>query len=325
MNFFPIAAAAGETEQAENVILDVFTGMFQQIPLWILGIIVIIVSVMIAKIISNAVVENMHKRIEYSQNHDEMIQLVHRISMIVVISFGTFIAMKIIGLVDSISWMMTAMVAGLGFSLQGVLGNFLAGVAIILQDKIHVGDIIQVGGDLNAPKNIGVGKVVNIGSRATTIESFDGYDVMIPNLDVITQNVIIYTSHETRRIMINVGVDYKSDMNQVKQIIKNAILQMDAVLKDKPIDVFVMSMDDNAISMSTKFWVNQKHCSYFDVFSDANQIITEALIKNNIEIPFPQRVVHMESEQKKTISKPVYHEDRPVNISQESLKDPLQS
>ena len=278
-------AASADAGDATSIMAGVIAKFIAQIPLWIMAVIVVFISVAAAKYISNVLTSAVHKRIEYSTNHDEMMMLVHKMTMIFIISMGVFIAMKIVGLLDSISWIMTALVAGIGFSIKDILGNFLAGIAVILQDKIHIGDVIKITGEL--------GKVTDIGIRATIIETFDGQQILVPNLDIVTNLVTIFTANENRRVTVDVGVSYGSDITLAKQLMEQVAREHIAgFLPDMPISILVNNMEDSSIKLSLKFWINQHNTSFLDITSDAYQLVKEAFDSNGIDIPFPQRTLH---------------------------------
>lgn len=175
----------------------------------------------------------------------------------------------------------------IGLALQGSLSNFAGGVLILLFKPFQVGDVI-----------IGMGHkgtVQRIDILYTHLFTFDNKEVVIPNGNLANADVINITSQPTRRVDMNVGVAYSSDLKKVRKVIL-AILAKDSRVHSEPEPVVLLNnFGDSSLDLVIRAWT-ATDC-YWEVYHETLEKIKEAFEKEQIEIPFPQRVVyHMKEE-----------------------------
>jgi small-conductance mechanosensitive channel len=184
----------------------------------------------------------------------------------------------------------SALLVGLGFGLQNLFSDFISGIIILIDATVKVDDVIEVNGL--------VGKVVRINFRTTIIITRDDKYIIVPNTDLTKNQLINWTLNNVdSRFEINVGVSYGSDVNLVMKILTEAASSV-ALVDDKP-EPFVRFQDygDSSIDFTLYFWS-------FEVFriesikSDIRVKIFELFRVHNVEIPFPQRVLHYPKSQK---------------------------
>jgi small-conductance mechanosensitive channel len=178
---------------------------------------------------------------------------------------------------------------GIGLGLQNITNNFVSGLIILLERPVKIGDRIEFG-DLN-------GDVVRISARATTIVTNNNVAVIVPNSELITSAVINW-SHPNRRVRFNfpIGVAYGTDPERVKSLLLETAYSHSGVLKDPPADVLLDSFGDNAIQFILRVWT-VSHLDRPNVLkSDLYYAIAERFKAEQIEIPFPQRDIHIRSE-----------------------------
>ncbi len=202
------------------------------------------------------------------------------------ISFGVIIGLSRLGLDwSSMQWVIAALGVGLGFGLQEIVANFVSGLIILFERPIRVGDIVTIG-QLE-------GTVTSIKIRATRITDFDNREVLMPNKSIITENVTNWTlNDQVTRIIIRVGVAYGSDIDQVRDIIMEAVSRhTDTLLTPSPA-VFFMAHGDSSLDFEARVFVATPN-KRLPVTHDLNRSINIALAKNGIEIPFPQRDLHI--------------------------------
>jgi potassium efflux system protein len=186
-----------------------------------------------------------------------------------------------------IQWLVAAMGVGLGFGLQEIFANFVSGLIILFERPIRIGDTVTVA-DVT-------GVVTRVQARATTVTDFDRKEVVIPNKTVITERVVNWTlSDPITRVVLKVGVAYGSDTAATCESILKAVRSVPYVLADPAPSVFFLSFGDSALDFQARFFVDgvdQRIRATHDVLTAIERELRQA----GIEIPFPQRDVHLKS------------------------------
>jgi small-conductance mechanosensitive channel len=177
---------------------------------------------------------------------------------------------------------------GVGFGLQTIANNFISGVIILFERPIKVGDRIQVG-DVT-------GDVVRIGARATTITTNDNIEIIVPNAEFIS-SLVINWSHSDRevRLHIPVGVSYSSNPEEVRDILLEVAASHQGVLKSPPPDVIFTEFGDSSLDFDLRVWTSDYITKPKILQSDLNFAIRKTFKERGIEIPFPQRDIHLRS------------------------------
>ncbi len=168
---------------------------------------------------------------------------------------------------------------GLSFALQGPLSNYASGATLIFTKPFKVGEIIEVAGV--------IGEVVDLKMPRTEIKTVDGNIIVIPNKHIIGE--IIHNYSTSKRVDINVGVSYSGDVQKAIDIVKDVIKKDNRIVKDP--DVGISEFADSSVNIYARAWCKQD--DYWDTLFAINKNIFDAFNKNGIEIPFPQRDVHM--------------------------------
>ena len=181
-----------------------------------------------------------------------------------------------------------ALGVGIGFGLQNITNNFISGLIILFERPIKVGDRIQVG-DLD-------GDVVNIAARATTILTNDNISVIVPNSDFIDSQVINW-SHNDRKVRFTfpVGVSYKEDPRFVRRLLMEVAEENNGVLTRPAPDVLFDAFDDSALLFYLVVWTKTYTEKPRILKSQLYYAIFKKFRDNKIEIPFPQRDLHLKS------------------------------
>ncbi len=175
----------------------------------------------------------------------------------------------------------------IGLALQGSLSNFAGGVLILLFKPFKVGDVITGQGH--------TGTVSKIDILYTHLFTFDNKEVVIPNGSLANSDVVNISSQPTRRVDINVGVSYDTDIKKARSVIFEALKSDDRVHSDPEPVVWLNNFGDSSLDLVVRAWANKEHV--WPVYWDMMEKIKEALDKNEIEIPFPQRVIHKAKEE----------------------------
>jgi small-conductance mechanosensitive channel len=201
---------------------------------------------------------------------------------------GAVIAFQFIGIdLSSLAFILGLLSVGIGFGLQNVTSNFISGLILLLERPIKVGDRITVGET--------EGDVIAINMRSTTIRSIDNIAIIVPNSEFISSEVVNW-SHGDKKIRINidVGVSYASNLDTVLRSINEVARENSKVLTNPEPVVHFVSFGDSAWNLTLRCWIAEP-TEYRQVASDINCAIVEKFIDNNIEIPFPQRDLHLRS------------------------------
>ncbi|HXV36054.1 MAG TPA: mechanosensitive ion channel domain-containing protein [Myxococcota bacterium] len=176
---------------------------------------------------------------------------------------------------------------GLGFGLQTVINNFVSGLILLFERPIQVGDMVEVGGLL--------GEVRRIGARSCTVRTADGAEVIVPNANLISEQVVNWTrSDRRRRITVDVGVAYGTDPVRVLELLRGVGAASPAVLGDPPPEALFLGFGESALNFRLRAWIPRFEESY-GVSSDLGVAISAALRDAGIEIPFPQRDLRVRS------------------------------
>jgi small-conductance mechanosensitive channel len=176
---------------------------------------------------------------------------------------------------------------GIGFGLQNIINNFVSGLILQFERPIHIDDNLEV--DTNT------GKVSRIGIRSSTIVTAQGAEIIIPNATLISSKVINWTLSESqRRRELPVGVAYGTNPKTVLQILRNAAARHELVLTKPEPMVYFTGFGDSALNFELHFWVMQEN-NGLQITSEVALAAMQMLTDAGIEIPFPQRDLHVRS------------------------------
>jgi len=176
---------------------------------------------------------------------------------------------------------------GIGFGLQNIINNFVSGLILQFERPIHIDDILEV--DNNS------GKVTRIGIRSSTIQTFQGAEVILPNATLISNKVINWTLSESRRRReLPLGVAYGSDPKIVLKILRDAAAKHELVLSKPEPMAYFKGFGESSLDFELHFWVMQENNGML-ITSEVALAIMQALENAGIEIPFPQRDLHVRS------------------------------
>ncbi|MGI9519048.1 MAG: mechanosensitive ion channel domain-containing protein, partial [Pirellulaceae bacterium] len=188
---------------------------------------------------------------------------------------------------DQVQWLATAMTFGLAFGLQEIFANFVAGIIMMFERPVRIGDWVTV--------DQYTGVVTNIRTRATTIRDWDRKEYLIPNKDFITGRVVNWTlSDSMSRIVLNVGIAYGSDVERAASVLLNVCEEHPLTLDEPPTRVGLEGFGDHALNMVVRTFVGDVG-SRLAVVDDLHKRINKAFHEAGIQIPFPQQDLHVRS------------------------------
>lgn len=253
------------------------------IPNLIVAIIILLVAIYVANLAARAAKRAMQKR----RTDPELSMLLSRVTHWTIIIFGVIWAL------DQVNFDVTGFVAGLGiigftvgFALKDIAENFVAGILLLLQQPFDIGDAVEVNGC--------GGTVIDIQIRSTTIRTWDGLLVIIPNASVYSNPITNFSKVDKRRINVTVGVSYETDLQKADDTLHQVMTTLPGV-KDDPAPVVVFNeFGDSAINATIYFWINTGETGYFDALDGVIKGIKLAFEKEGINIP--TRTMFMQQE-----------------------------
>lgn len=208
------------------------------------------------------------------------------ISRYIIITVGIVVAFQSIGADWSqLQWIIAALGVGVGFGLQEIVANFISGLIILFERPIRVGDTVTVG-DVS-------GTVTRIQIRATSITDWDNREILVPNKSLITDRVTNWTlSEPVTRLLFKVGVAYGTDTDRTQDVIMQAIQANELALTTPPPSVLFLGFGDSSLDFEVRVFVAQPS-QRLRALHELHTGIYRALNENGIEIPFPQRDLHL--------------------------------
>ncbi|MEZ6051744.1 MAG: mechanosensitive ion channel [Planctomycetaceae bacterium] len=186
---------------------------------------------------------------------------------------------------SKVQWLAAALTFGLGFGLQEIFANFVSGIIILFEQPVRVGDVVTIDG---------VSGVVNrIRIRATTIVDWDRKEYIVPNREFITGRLLNWTlTDKMNRLVVNVGVAYGSDTSLVRELILDVAREHENVLEDPAPLVTFESFGDSSLNFVLRAYLPNLE-NRLQTIHDLHATINDRLAVNHIEIPFPQRDLHL--------------------------------
>jgi potassium efflux system protein len=213
------------------------------------------------------------------------ISLIIRISLITI---GFLIAIAAAGVeMSKLAILFGALGVGIGFGLQNIFNNLVSGIILAFERPLNEGDIIEVGSHIGIVKQIGI--------RASTIRTAEGAEVIVPNGNLIANELINWTlTDQQRRAEVTVGVGYGTNPEQVLEILRSCAHAHPEVLKDpEPLAIFT-AFGSSSLDFRLLFWIPNADRRLI-IQSDVAILVNDALQKARIEIPFPQQDLHVKS------------------------------
>ena len=219
-------------------------------------------------------------------------QLATKATEFAIFGVAFLVLMNVMGIsLSSLAIIGGAVGVGLGFGLQKIASNFISGVILMVEGQATVGDYVELDGGE-------AGTIIKMLARATILETYDGRWIVVPNEDFITTRVVNYSdSGSANRLEVPFSVSYDTDINKVPAIIEAAVATHPGVLDaPEPPDCELRGFGDSGIDFGVEFWVNGIDDGKNKFSSDVLFLIWNALKENEIEIPYPHRVIEVKGQ-----------------------------
>ena len=220
--------------------------------------------------------------------------LAEKISTIVIWAFAFFIGIDLLGIdLTALAFFGGAFGLAIGFGLQKTFGNLISGIILLLDKSIKPGDVISV---TDQAGNEAVGQIRKIGIRAISVVTRDQTEHLIPNENLMINQVVNWSySSKDVRVKAPVGVAYDSDLELVTKLLYQAVEDTPRVLQRPKPRVNLMGFGDNSVDFQLNFWIQDPEEGISNIRSDVYMRIWQLFKQHDIEIPFPQRDLHLRS------------------------------
>ncbi|MEX1036503.1 MAG: mechanosensitive ion channel domain-containing protein [Sneathiella sp.] len=248
---------------------------------------IIIVLFWFVGIISE-VLENRIKSIKRIRSSNRA--LIIKALQIAIYFFAFLLLLGVLGIdLTALTVFSGALGIGIGFGLQKIASNFISGIILLFEKSVEEGDLIELGDGTS-------GFVRETGARYTRIETFNGHETMVPNEDFITNRVTNWTFSNSRgRVDIKVGVAYGTDLDLAARLVVEAAKEHPRCMEKPEAECFLVEFGDSSINLTLYFWVEDVAEGRIRPRSEVMFSIWRKFKENNIEIPFPQRDLHIKN------------------------------
>lgn len=288
---------------------EILVGFVERIPYFVAAIIVMLIFWLLSKVFKKVV----RKLLGSRSRHQNLVKVFQRVGGTLIFFIGFMIAMvvaipgftpaKLIGALGIGS-------VAIGFAFKDIFQNLLSGILLLLSEPFRIGDQIVSGAY--------EGTVEDIKIRATTIRTYDGRKVVIPNSDLYTSVVTVNTAYKQRRLQLEVGIGYADDIEEAKTEIMQALNRVDSVSKNASPTIIAVSLNDSTVDLVVRWFIDDG--TQANKVSSIDHVLIEvkkALDKAGIDMPFPVRTIDLSDPSVKTIAKQL-HNQRHNDVSDES-------
>jgi small conductance mechanosensitive channel len=266
----------------QDVIIEKIQQMINQfistVPNIVLALVVIVIFYFISRGLKLLIIRLTVKR----QRHYNLGLVIGRLGKWLILFIGLLIAIGIVFPSVNASSLIGLMgLSGvlIGFAFRDILENFVAGILLLLIEPFRINDQIVI--------DKFEGTVENIEARFTSIKTYDGRRVIIPNIKLFTNSVIVNTAYESRRLEYDITIGYGDDISRAKVLILEAINSVDGILKDPPPDVLVVDLAASTVNIRARWWIRPPR--RIDTLISQDKVlaaIKNNLIANGIDLPF---------------------------------------
>lgn len=235
-----------------------------------------------------------------SRIFEQRIQKVHRLTpsvqvlmskllKLVLLSIAVLFALSTIGVdLTALAVFGGAIGVGIGFGLQRIVANLISGVILLLDRSIKPGDVIAIGDTF--------GWIQSLGARYTAVRTRDGTEFLIPNEDLITNQVENWSHSDVKlRLKVPVGIAYRCDPHFAIKLCNEAAAKCTRVLDNPGPNTLLRGFGDNSVDLEIRFWITDPQNGRGNIISEVLLNVWESFKENEIEIPFPQRDLHLRS------------------------------
>lgn len=261
--------------------------LLDRVILWLPSLLAALL-VLLAFFVLNRVLANVLRRVMGRTRADPAAQAIaSRLTRYVVLGLGLVMAASQLGInVGSLLAGVGILGLALGLAAQDSLANLVAGLTILWDRPFRIGDHVTVSGTF--------GKVQEIGLRTTRIRTVEQLDAILPNKEIINQQIVNHTLNPMMRLDIPLGIAYKEDTREARRVLLAAVAGHELLLEKPEPEVVVVALGDSSINLHLRVWLRDPYKERKATF-EMVEIAKIALDEAGIEIPFPQRTLHLPS------------------------------
>lgn len=272
------------------LINDLGTELFDlgETPVTPLSLIVLSVTILVTLVIARFA-RTALRRVLKRRIHEGTAYAIARIAQYAIIVGGVLIGLDNVGVSITTFAALGAIVSvGIGFGLQNIAQNFISGLILLVERPIEVGDVLELA-------NGELAKVIEIEMRATRIRTLDGVSVLVPNSKLISEDVRnLHAPLPNNRLRVAVGVAYGSDVQLVREVLMKVAQDDVRILSEPRPVVLFQEFGDSSLNFDLAVWLDNAELRPL-IASDLRFAIDQTFREHNIEIPFPQRDLHIRS------------------------------
>ncbi|MEX1117191.1 MAG: mechanosensitive ion channel domain-containing protein, partial [Terrimicrobiaceae bacterium] len=251
-----------------------------------LALLIAVLALLAAKRFAHLVTANIQSRFSVDHTRVQFLQrfLFFSLSGIIILTALNWLHIPL----TAFAFLGGALAIGIGFGVQTLMNNFISGMILTAERRVKVGDVIEVDGHR--------GTVLSLGTRCSTIQKFDGVEVLVPNSYLLEKNVANWTmSDPHHRFDFLVGVDYGADTDQVLTLLTDAVENQPGLAVAPPPKVFFEEFGDNSLNFRVYFWIDVRKENSLQIGSDIRLRINRHCREQGIGIAYPQRDIHFHS------------------------------
>ncbi|WP_116963161.1 mechanosensitive ion channel family protein [Fastidiosibacter lacustris] len=256
--------------------------ILEYLPQIVIAIIILVVGLIAAKIIKN----NTQKVLFKTRLDKAVTMFLMQIMHVFLVIFVILIALNTLGISTTpFTAGIAAVLVGIGMSLRTSANIVVSGIMIVSTRPFKIGEFVDLGGTS--------GTVESISFVFCTLRTTDGREIKVPNSLVTSRIITNFSNNEFRRNDFIIGIGYSSDLLLAKKLLQQLVDQNEKIIKidDKQPIVRVDALGDNSVNLIVRYWTNR--ADYFETKWHLNESVKLCFDENNIEIPFPQRTVHI--------------------------------
>jgi small-conductance mechanosensitive channel len=256
-------------------------------PVTLSSIVIFILILVTFAVLSRALQRTVFRRILNRTHIDHGTQFtLLRLSHYFIIVIGAIVAFQSVGIdLSGLAVIFGLLSVGIGFGLQNVTSSFIAGFILLFERPISIGDRVTIGGT--------VGDVQAINMRSTTIRTLNNISIIVPNSEFVSSRVVNWSHGDpTVRLDLPVGVSYESDLDVVEGALREVADENSKILKEPRAEVFFADFGDSSWNLELRVWLSDL-THYYQIQSEINSAIVQKFRKYGIEMPYPQRDLHM--------------------------------
>lgn len=290
---------------------EIVVGFVERIPYFVASIIVILIFWFLSIVFKKVV----YKLLGSRSRHQNLVKVFQRVGGALIIFIGFMIAMVIAVPGFTPAKLIGALGIGsvaIGFAFKDIFQNLLSGILLLISEPFRIGDQI-VSGDYE-------GTVEDIKIRATTIKTYDGRQVVIPNSDLYTSALTVNTAYKQRRLQVAVGIGYEDDIEAAKAEILQALDKVESVSKKAQPSVIATGFGDSTIDLMVRWFIEDG--TQANKVTSIHQVIVEiksALDAADVNIPFPIRTIDLSDPSVTSIVNKL-HEQKAIDVNNDVNK-----